>query len=545
MTVRANRSRRVPDGHGEGLDHTIGARLMLAFEGAEAPERVRALLGEGAVAGFTLFRSANVVDAIQLRALTADLQKSSSSGTPLLIAADQEGGQLLGLGDQTTPFAGSMAIGATGDPSLAERIGRAMGSEMRALGLNVNYAPVCDVATNPDSPALGIRSFGDDPRRVGELAGAMVRGLQAEGVAATLKHFPGMGEAGADPHRELPVLDVDREHLESIEITPFVVAIAGGARVVMVGHHAVPAITGRPDLPASVSPAVVRLLREDLGFDGVVITDALDMRSLTQDSDLVQRAVAALRAGADLLLCSPDPAEQDRVWTGVSLAASDGLIGSGEMTRSVHRIEALRRWVAGFPQPDLNVVGSDEHRALARELAERSVTLVRNDAALVPVRLPREARVASIMPRPRDLTPADTSSTVSPTLGATLRARHPRVDEFVTANPPAAGEIADLRGRMAGYNLAVVGTIDASRSPEQGELVEEVVATGVPTIVLALRTPHDLVVFPQVASYACAYGIHPQSLEAAVSALWGEKPFRGRLPAAIPGLYPTGHGLSA
>ena len=545
MAIQVGRaSPQDPEVGRDRFDRPIDAKLMLAFQGTEMPKHVRSLLAERDVVGFTLFRFDNVKDAGQVRALSAELQRASRSETPLLIAADQEGGQLLGLGEDTTPFAGNMAIGAAGDPSLAERIGRAMGLEMRALGVNVNYAPVCDVATNLENPGLGIRSFGDDPRRVGQLAAAMVRGLQAEGVAATLKHFPGMGGARTDPHLELPVIDLDREHLESFDLPPFRAGIDEKARMVMAGHQAVPSITGRPDVPASVSPDVMRVLRGDLGYDGVVITDALDMGSLAQGSDLVVEAIAAVRAGVDLLLCAGSPAEQERLRSGLSLAASRGLLHGSEMDQSVRRVDALRQWVASFAQPDLDVVGSTAHRELARELAEQSVTLVRNDAGLVPVRLPPDARLAAIMPGPRDLTPADTSSTVAPALAAALRLRHPRVDEFVTAHPPVAAEIADLRDRVASYDLVVVGTIDAFRSAEQGVLVAEIMSTGAPTVVIALRTPHDLMVCPDAATYVCTYSVHPTSMEAAVAALWGEIPFRGRLPAAIPGIYPTGHGLS-
>lgn len=277
----------------------------------------------------------------------------------------------------------------------------------------------------------------------------------------------------------------------------------------------------------------------------MVITDALDMGAVARGSDHGPEAIAAVRAGADLLLCAGDPDQQERIRSGLSMVATRGLLDRAEMRGSIARIVALRRWVAGFPQPDLDVVGCDEHHALARELAERSVTLVRNEAGLLPIRLSPEARVAAIMPGPRDLTPADTSSTVVPALAPALRSRHPRVDEFVTAHPPSAAQIADLRDRVGDYDLVVIGTIDAARSPAQGDLVSEVLAAGVPTSVMALRTPHDLLACPRAGTYVSAYSILPPSVEAAVAAMWGEIPFRGRLPAAIPGMYRTGHGLSA
>ena len=180
------------------------ARLMIAFAGSELPPEAARRISTQGVAGVTLFRAHNVVDPAQVRRLTDAIQAARPAGAPaLLVAADQEGGQLVGLGDGTTQFAGAMALGATGDEALAERVGGAMARELRALGVNVDYAPVCDVADNPANPALGIRSFGDDPETVGRFAAATVRGLQGDGVAATAKHFPGAGDTTADPHLEL------------------------------------------------------------------------------------------------------------------------------------------------------------------------------------------------------------------------------------------------------------------------------------------------------------------------------------------------------
>jgi beta-N-acetylhexosaminidase len=438
-----------------------------------------------------------------------------------------------------------MAIGATGDPSLAERVGAAMGREMRALGINLDYAPACDVATNPDNPSLGARSFGDDPQRVAELTAAMVRGLQGEGVAATLKHFPGDGAARTDPHHELPFLHIDRDRMEAVELVPFRAGVEAGAHLMMVGHYDVPSVTRRPGLPTSLSGEILRLIRRGLGFEGVVITDALDMGSVAQGPGQAIDAVAALRAGVDLLLCGPEGEDQDRIGSALALAIARGLVSRTSLARSARRVAALRRWVAAFPQPELDVAGCGPHRSLARELAERSVTLVRNDGGLLPLQLSPRHRVAAIMPAPADLTPADTSSKVAPGLGRALREHHPNVDEFVTGHPPSAAEIADLRARGAGYDLLVVGTIDAFRSPEQAALVAELLATGVPTVAVALRTPHDLAAYPRAGTYACSYSILPPSMEAIAAAMWGDIRFGGRLPASIPGLYPTGYGLGA
>jgi len=518
---------------------------MLAFEGHGVPPALRSFLGEHDVAGLTLGRYRNVESAGQVRALTEELQAARLPGRPsLLVAVDQEGGQLIGLGEDTTPFAGNMALGATADPALAERVGMAVGRELRALGVNVNYAPVCDVATNPANPSLGIRSFGDHPGVAAGLAAATVRGLQAAGVAATLKHFPGKGEATVDPHHGLPQLDLDLARLEEVELVPFRAAMGAGARVVMVGHYDLPAVTEQPGLPTSLSRRVMAdLLRDRMRFDGVVITDALDMGALPPGPGRVPDVVAAVRAGADLLLCGPVDGDRDRILSDLERAAAGGVLDPDGLAGSSNRVAGLREWTDLFPQPLVETVGDAEHRGLARELAERSVTMVRNDAGVVPVRLGNEARVAAVMPQPRDLTPADTSSTVSPSLASALRRHHPRVEQFATSQTPAPQEIADLRHRATSFDLIVVGTIDAFRQTEQAALVRELLRTGVPTVAVALRTPWDLAVYPEASTYVCTYGILPPSLEALAAALWGAIPFRGKLPVAIPDLYPRGHGL--
>ena len=199
------------------------------------------------VAGVTLFAHHNVESPAQVRELTAALQAAApGDGRPLLIATDQEGGQLNALGGGTTQFAGAMALGAAGDEALAERVAGATARELRALGVNVNYAPVCDLASNPANPALGIRCFGDDPEAVGRLAAATVRGLQGEGVAATAKHFPGAGDAAADPHHELPLVRRTSAELAARELVPFRAALEAGARLVMTGHVALPGRRRRP-----------------------------------------------------------------------------------------------------------------------------------------------------------------------------------------------------------------------------------------------------------------------------------------------------------
>lgn len=520
---------------------------MLAFEGTTSPPRILDWLAERPVGGFSLFRSLNVANPGQVRELTERLQTAVPAHyqSPLLIAADQEGGQLMALGAETTQFPGNMALAATRDPELARRVGQAMGTEMAALGVNINYAPNCDINTNPANPAAGIRTFGDEPALAAHMAGAVVTGLQSAGVAATMKHFPGKGDAKVDSHYAMPLIDHSRERLEQMELRPFHAAIESGVKLVMTGHFAIPSLTEAPDLPATLSRAVMHdLVRHELGFDGVVITDALDMGALTQGAGQIVDVIAATRAEVDLLLTTNQPEVQERLYQGLQLAYSRGLFEKWHIENSVNRIFALKKWAGQQKQPDISVVGCAEHRELETEVARRSITLVRNEAGLLPLRLANDAKIAVIMPRPKDLTPADTSSYVKPGLATAVRQHHVHVDEFITAHLPTEAEIAALRQKAAGYDLLIIGTISASMQPEQAALANELLTLNIPAVTIALRTPYDLTVYPEAKTHLCTYSIHEPSMMAVTAVLWGKTPVTGQLPVTIPGLYAFGHGLT-
>ena len=515
------------------MDAVLG-QLMLAFDGLTLPEPMAARLRDRPAAGVTLFRHANVRAPAQLRELTDAIQRLAPSGSPFLIAVDQEGGQLNGLGAASTPFAGAMALAAVGDEDLAERVGQATGRELRAAGVNVNYAPVCDLATNPANPALGARAFGDDPELAARLIAAFVRGHTASGVATTLKHFPGMGEIVADTHHGLVATAVSADQLRARELLPFRGGIAAGAPMVMAGHAAVAALSGRADLPAGLASAVVRdLLRDELGFTGVAISDAFNMASLAQGhAGRAIEAIAALRAGLDLLLLICDAEEIDALDEALVLAAARDLLPPDGAT-SLARVGALRQRLAAAPpdgEPDPSVIGSAAHRALADELARGSITLVRDDAHLLPLRPEAEAQVFVVMPRPADLTPADTSSTVAPGLADAIRRHHPRVTSHLVGQNPDPAEIAAARAAAEGGDVLVIGTISASLQRGQVALVEALLALGRPAVTVALRTPWDLGAYPASTTHVCTYSLLEPSLTALADALFGRVPFPGRLP---------------
>jgi len=527
------------------LEEAVGQKLMLAFEGIEPPYRILETIEARHVGGFTLFRALNVESPEQVRSLTGALQDAAtrSGQPPLLIGTDQEGGQLMTIAD-TTPFPGNMALGASGSADLARRTGEALGRELAAVGVNVDYAPVCDVNVNPRNPNVGTRSFGEDPTAVARLCAAMVEGLQSAGVAATAKHFPGHGDAGSDPHYELPVVPHDYDHLARTAFPPFEAAIEAGARMIMTTHVAFPALNDGLALPSTLSTSTLRgVLRHRMGFQGVIISDAMDMGAIEQGSGLIVDSLTAVAAGVDLLLLLDNPEAEEAIVSALTQATRRRLLSLQRARVSAERVLALKRWVSATEQPLLEVVGCPAHARLASEAAERSVTLVLDDAGLLPLRLSAENRLAVIVPRSVDLTPADTSSYFSCDLAEVMRGYPPSVDEFVIPHTPSDADIAALRGRASEYDMIIVGTTNALAEPGQAALVDALVETGVPTIVVGLRLPYDLEAYPAAPTYVCTYGILAPSMEALAGALWGDVPFQGRLPVSIPGLYGIGHGI--
>ncbi len=522
------------------LAQLIGQKILLAFVAKDGPtpEMLQAFK-DYQPAGLTLFRPYNVDSPAQLRDLTDQLQQLAVDLglPPLLIATDQEGGQLMSIGDGT-PLPGNMALGATGSEELARRAGEVLGRELAAMGVNVNYAPSADVNVNPQNPVVGVRSFGENPQDVARLSAAMIAGIQSQGVAATVKHFPGHGDTASDSHLGLPTVPHGLERLQAVEFPPFRAAIEAGVKLVMSAHVGLPAIDGPDTPPATLSANILKgILRRDLGFDGVIVTDAMDMHAIRQGEFLGADSIRAVNAGADLLLLTADPADHRRVHAALTEAAQNGQLDSAELRASVERIRSLKAWLANQSMPDLSVVRCAEHLRVADKIAEASITLVRDDAKLLPLQLSAEQRIAVIVPKPLDLTPADTSSYITPQLAAAIRHYHPRVDEFVIPYAPQAADISALLERVREYELVVIGTLNAYNQEGQSTLVREVLKTNIPTIIAALRLPYDLMAFPEAPTYLCTYSILEPSMRALAKTLFGQNQARGRLPVSIPGLY--------
>ncbi|HWP35663.1 MAG TPA: beta-N-acetylhexosaminidase, partial [Thermodesulfobacteriota bacterium] len=317
--------------------------LLVGFPGPTPSAELLALVREG-VAGVVYFRRNVQGGPEAIARLTAALQAEAAAAgrPPLLVAVDQEGGPVARLSAPFTEFPGARALGLAADERLAERVGRATAAELRAVGITVNLAPVVDVLTHPANPVMAGRTFGTDPALVARLGAALVRGLQAGGVAACAKHFPGHGDTDEDSHRTLPVVPHPLERLERVELPPFAAAVAAGVAMVMTAHVLYPALD--PDRPATLSARVVEgLLRRRLGFDGVVVSDDLEMAAVAGRFGWEEAVVAAVEAGCDLLLICHDAERQQRAIAALGRAVAIGRLAPARVEASLARLARLRQ----------------------------------------------------------------------------------------------------------------------------------------------------------------------------------------------------------
>jgi beta-N-acetylhexosaminidase len=477
------------------------------------------------------------------------------SPVPLLNAGDFEWGVGMRIRG-ATQFPRAMAFGAAGDTSLTEEAGRLTAVEMRALGVHVDFAPVADVNNNPRNPVINTRSFGEDPSSVGAHAAAFVRGLQQGGAVSTLKHFPGHGDTDVDTHIGLATVPHTRERLDATELAPFRAGIAAGALAVMVGHLEVPAVDATKGLPATLSPKVITaLLRGDLGFDGLVVTDSMSMQAVSNMMPPGEAAVRTIEAGSDVVLHSPD----DRAAiTALREAIGSGRLPAARVDRSVRRVLEMKarlglhaeRTVAVERVPDL--VGGRAHRAVAQRVSERALTLLRDRDGAVPLRIPKTARVLhlSIVDYLSNWRVAAPGRTFAPA----LTARWPDVTAIELSDRSTASEIDLVRALAPRHDAVVValyvraasGSGRLDLAPELIRLLESLARGATaerPMVAGFFGNPYVVAALSDVPAALLTYDFGDLAEASAVRALAGEIPIGGRLPVTIPGVAALGEGL--
>jgi beta-N-acetylhexosaminidase len=490
--------------------------------------------------------SNNVANPAQITGLSNGLQAASTAdgGEPLLIATDQEHGLVVRITAPATQLPGAMALGATHDTGAAYDAAVISGAELRAMGLNTNFAPDADVNVNPANPVIGVRSFGSDAAHVAAFAAAQVEGYQSRGdLAATVKHFPGHGDTEDDSHTDLPQIDHTYEEWQEVDAPPFRAAIDAGVGAIMSAHIQFPALD--PTLtPATLSkPILTGLLREELGYEGVIVTDSLAMEGVREGYGDDRIPVLALLAGIDMLLM---PVDLDLAYNAVLAAVANGELTEARIDESVTRILGLKYRLGLYDDPYAdpdevaNVVGIAPHLEAAQALSDRTTTLVTNDGTL-----PIPVDGGSVLV-------TGWGETTTNLLAAEFTKRGFAPTRVVTGIAPTQAQIDAAVAAAAGKGFIVVSTNGVADNPTQAGLVKALAATGVPVVALGVKNPYDIAhLGDDVNAYLATYSYAADGLESPVAVVLGHLAPQGRLPVDIPSaddpesvLFAFGHGLS-
>ncbi|MGA5501019.1 glycoside hydrolase family 3 protein [Streptomyces umbrinus] len=513
------------------------------------------LIAKYRVGGIIYFGWAhNTRDPHQIADLSNGIQKASLAqprGLPVLISTDQEHGIVARVGKPATLFPGAMALGAGGSRTDARTAGRIGGAELRAMGVRQDYAPVADVNVNPANPVIGVRSFGADPQAVAGMVAAQVKGYQSAGVAATSKHFPGHGDTETDSHYGFPVIEHTEAQWAELDAPPFRAAIAAGIDSIMTAHIMVPALDPSGD-PATLSrPILTGILRERLGYDGVVVTDSLGMEGVRTKYGDDRVPVLALKAGVDQLL---NPPKLDVAWNAVLQAVRGGELTEARLDESILRVLRLKAKLGLLKDPYVTrrgvdrVVGIPSHLKAADRIAERTTTLLVNSGGLLPLSRRTHRNVLVVGADPAS--PSGTTGPPTTVLGAALTELGFTATVLSTGTAPTEATIAKAVAAAQGVDAVLVGTYNVTAASSQRTLVNRLLATGRPVVALAIRNPYDVAQLPDVKAYLAAYSWTDVELRAAVRVLAGRADPVGELPVPVQKadkpkevLYPVGHGL--
>lgn len=542
------------------LEQKVGQLFILFAYGPTADgedARNTALYGEASAAdiideyepgGFILFSARdNVTDPVQVANLTNGLQNAAEdagAGIPMLISTDQEQGLVNRIGSPATLFPGNMALGAGGSEKDTRKAAAITGQELLAMGIQQNNAPDADVNINPDNPVIGVRSFSSDPDLVSRLTAAAVKGYQDDaGIIATAKHFPGHGDTATDSHYGLPVITHSLEEWQRIDAPPFQAAIDAGVESIMTAHILVPALDDSGD-PATLSKKIVTgQLREALGFDGVIVTDGLEMAGVREKYGDGEVAVRAIEAGVDQLLL---PAAPQVAYEAIDEALDSGRLTEERIDESVRRILIMKQHqgVTEHPQVDvskvLKTLGKRSHLRAAEKITDHTTTVVRNDDAGLPVSVEGEKALVT-----------GYGVSTGQTLAGELASHGAETSVLTTGSAPTAAQIDEAVAAAQQNDVTVVLTYNVGAASTQKQLVAALDATDTHLIVVAVRNPYDINQLGDVDEYLATYSYAAPALASLARVITGEVTPSGTLPVDIRSaddpteiLYPLGHGLS-
>ncbi|MCR8645973.1 glycoside hydrolase family 3 protein [Paenibacillus sp. N1-5-1-14] len=521
------------------LKEKIGQMLMTGFEGLEPDMNIYDLLQNHYIGGIVLF-SRNLDHPEQAFALTQRLQRiaKAATGIPLWIGTDQEGGMVVRLRQGIAQLPAAMAMGAARNPELLYEAARGTAEELKLLGINMNFAPVVDINVNPRNPIIDVRAFGDDTELVSDLGIAAMRGFRDGGIVSAIKHFPGHGDTETDSHAELPVVRHSLERLHTVELVPFHRATSAGAEAIMTAHVGIPLLTGGVPIPATLSRDILSgLLREELGFDGLIITDCMEMNAVTQGIGVGEAVVQAVLAGADLLLVSHTYESQLEAVASLERAVLEGRLTEARIDVSVTRLLRLKERRLGLLrahswEETWNLLEHPRTLRRIEQLREASITAISREPD--DYRLSPEVDTLVLWPQITAACKSEDEPLYDTTLGSSLRTFiSAKLDEIVYGTNPSSEEIDALAAEAEGYGQIIAGIFHTASHPGQTALVRRLLGGGGKVIPVSLRNPVDLAAFPEARSCLACYEHHPDTLLALSRVLMGIVEPTGTLPVTL------------
>ncbi|MNW96890.1 putative lipoprotein YbbD precursor [compost metagenome] len=531
------------------LEQKIGQLFICGFHSLTPDDQIKTLIQQYHVGGVVYFRR-NVSSASQLAELSHHLQMLSQPiiEVPLFIAIDQEGGMVSRIDHEgVSRIPGNMSLGAAGDLKLTEEAAALGAAELIKLGINLNFAPVIDVNNNPANPVIGVRSFGEDPHLVAAHGAAAIKGYQDLGVSATAKHFPGHGDTAVDSHLGLAVVPHSRDRLEQIELVPFRKAVEEEVDLIMTAHVIFPDFEPE-EKPATLSYQVLtKLLREELGYQGLIITDCLEMHAISKSIGIPEGAVQSLEAGVDLILVSHTLEDQIDAIKAVREAVESGRLTEERIDASCARIFALkakRISKVSDPAPEITVplTPVEQSEQLLRQVAEQSITLVTDEGGNLPLRT--NLRTLIVWAEVRHFTEVDEPAVHRYTLGEAL-APYFHVDEIRIGSHPEDSEISHVTEQSANYDQIVMVTYTSEGILPSGQkqLINKLwERTEGKLIVVSARNPYDINEVPEITTYLCAYENRPPAVDALAKVLIGQIRPPGQLPVSLNSKFPAASG---
>lgn len=533
------------------LEEKIGQLLFEDFVGKEAPTKgIEEAILKNHIGGIIFFSGCNVDNGLQVARLTKQLQEIAQRTRlkiPLFISIDQEGGQLAAVIRKATIHPGNMAIGATGKTEYASLAGRITARELKAMGININFAPVLDVVYDTKIPVVDNRSFGSDPDLVGKMGAAYIKGLQAEGVIACGKHFPGEVVVEKDSHHVLNVIPYELDRLERVELKPFIMAAKAGIEMFMATHTIYNGFDS--EVPASLSHKIITgYLREKMGFKGLVITDDIVMKAIKDNFGIEEGVVRAIEAGADLVIVGEGTQTAPIALEAILRAVKKGRLSIERINESVERILRVKAKYITTPIANLpkakKILGTKESRKQVQVIADKSITLLKNDEKIIPLKLQKDDKVLIVRPSLTRLVMSDNTNYYDESfLFKQFCKRHKNTKEAIMGLAPCEAEVISLLDRIFISDVVIVCTMSACIYTKQAAIIEETInlfakeANNVKKkkrlITVALRSPWDLTKFPTVKTHLVTYGVAEVSLEALVKVIFGEISATGKIPISI------------